>query len=114
MKKILPLLLVLLTSIAIQAHDEIPNETVLATSSYESKVLPRFFNDKIIVETKSIPEGTNAQLHIYNGAGKVVLTQRFTVVDEYVYFTNILEKGSYVYYIVIDNIPVAKGSFIKG
>lgn len=83
-------------------------------SSQSFSILPRYFNDNIIL-TNIATQEKSCELYIFSTKnGKTVISQFLTIQDyNYKISTNKLRKGEYVYFIVENNVPIFRGTFIK-
>lgn len=76
-------------------------------------LMPRYFNDNIIVSNNTIYE-KKCELYVFSTNGKNVLSQLLYIdTNNYKVPTKSLKKGEYIYFIVENNIPIARGTFTK-
>lgn len=113
MKKILfTIFCFVITICSIQAQES--SLTANQEKSSSQLILPRYFNDKFIVNHTNSSSNNTYRLHIYSIDGKNVCSQEITLNnEEFIFYTNKLKTGNYIYFIVENNKPIIKGEFTK-
>jgi len=113
MKKVLIFILFTCSVLLINAQ-ELVQTTIEKKTDNSFCLLPRYFNDNIIVTNNTMLEKT-CELYIFSSSsGKNVMSQLLNIHENnYKISTIKLKKGEYVYFIVENNIPIIRGTFIK-
>ncbi|HON53660.1 MAG TPA: hypothetical protein PLS12_10665 [Bacteroidales bacterium] len=108
-------ILILISSFMFLTHQAQEMTEIVNQSTNKSlHILPRYFNDNRIVSNTSDIE-TKCELYIFSSTnGRNVLSKQLQIESSfYKVPTNSLKKGEYIYFIVENNKPIARGTFIK-
>lgn len=114
MKKLIFSLVCLLISVHFVMADGDQPTSQTSAERVSIKILPRFFNNKLIIDSNSQFDNQTCVLHVFSADGSNVLNQTIDLSKgQFIYYTNLYKNGEFIYYIMVNDKIIVRGSFIK-